>query len=92
MTIRDYIPAYNKTFEYVDTKFGAEALKDLFATISREYCTHLDDCVKRGGVKGCLEYWGGSDGTLSREKIDFNAWMEGDEFKARIHNCTSVNG
>lgn len=92
MTIRDYIASYNKTFDYVEKTFGADALRDLFATLSREYCTHLDECVREYGVEGCLKYWGGDSGTLSREKIDFQAYMDDSGvFRARIRNCTSVN-
>ena len=83
MTIRDYIAAYNKTFGYVEQKYGTEALADLFAAISREYCAHLDECIREGGVEGCMKYWGGDGGTLSREKIDFRAWME-DDFTGRF--------
>lgn len=90
MTIRDYIAAYNKTFGYVEQKYGTEALADLFAAISREYCAHLDECIREGGVEGCMKYWGGDGGTLSREKIDFRAWMEDGVFHGQIRNCTSV--
>lgn len=89
MTIRDYIAAYNKTFGYVEDKYGVEKLRSLFSTLSREYCTHLDEYLREEGVHGCLSYWGGSSGTLSREKIQFRAYMEGDVFHGEIRNCTS---
>ena len=59
MTIKDYIAAYNKTFGYVEEKYGVEALRDLFSTLSREYCTHLDAYLREEGVRGCMSYWGG---------------------------------
>lgn len=90
MTIRDYIAAYNKTFGYVEEKFGASALADLFRKISDEYCAHLDECIRDYGVEGCMKYWGGESGTLSREKIDFKTWMEDGVFHGRIRSCTSV--
>ena len=89
MTIRDYIAAYNKTFGYVEDKYGADKLRSLFSTLSREYCTHLDEYIREEGVRGCLSYWGGDSGTLSREKIQFRAYMEGDVFHGEIKNCTS---
>ena len=91
MTIKDYIAAYNKTFGYVEEKYGVEALRDLFSTLSREYCTHLDAYLREEGVRGCMSYWGGDSGTLSRARIDFEAYMEGDVFHGRIRSCTSVN-
>lgn len=90
MTIRDYIAAYNKTFAYVEEKYGVEALKELFSTLSKEYCTHLDEYLREEGLEGCMSYWGGESGTLSREKIQFRAYMEDDVFHGEIKNCTSV--
>ena len=55
------------------------------------YCTHLDEYLREEGVHGCMSYWGGSSGTLSREKIQFRAYMEGEVFHGEIKNCTSVN-
>ena len=74
MTIRDYIAAYNKTFGYVEDKYGVDKLRSFFSTLSREYCTHLDEYIREEGVRGCLSYWGGDSGTLSREKILNNVW------------------
>lgn len=91
MTIQDYIRCYNKTFGYVEDKWGAEALGDLFLSISREYCQHLDDFIREEGVKGCLTYWGGENGTLAREKIDHDAYIDEEGiFHGAIRNCTSV--
>lgn len=90
MTIRDYIAAYNKTFAYVEEKYGVEALKELFSTLSKEYCTHLDEYLREEGLEGCMSYWGGESGTLSREKIQFRAYMEDDVFHIEVKNCTSV--
>lgn len=92
MTIRDYIAAYNKTFGYVEENYGTGMLADLFARISKEYCTHLEEYVRDYGVEGCLKYWGGDSGTLSREKIDFQAYIDDEGvFHGQIRNCTSVN-
>ncbi|MEG1524799.1 MAG: hypothetical protein RRZ24_06165 [Clostridia bacterium] len=90
MTIRDYIAAYNKTFGYVEEKYGVDMLGNLFSTISKEYCTHLEEYVRESGVEGCQRYWGGDSGTLSREKIDFRTYMEDGVFHGQIRNCTSV--
>lgn len=94
MTIRDYIRCYNKTFGYVEDKYGVDDLADLFHTISVEYCNHLDDFIRNEGVLGCLHYWGGDGetlGTLAREKIDYDAYIDdGGVFHGAIRNCTSV--
>lgn len=91
MTIRDYISAYNKTFGYVEEHYGPEALLDLFSVISRQYCTHLEEYVREYGVEGCLKYWGGPEGTLAREKIDHDAYIDAEGvFRGAIRNCTSV--
>ncbi len=92
MTIRDYIAAYNQTFGYVEENYGTDKLMDLFNRLSDEYCTHLDEYVREYGVEGCMKYWGGDSGTLSREKIDFSAWIDDEGvFHGKIRNCTSVN-
>lgn len=91
MTIRDYIRFYNKTFGYVEEKFGVDALADLFSTISKEYCSHLDDYIREEGVQGCMHYWGGENGTLAREKIDHDAYIDNEGvFHGAIRNCTSI--
>ena len=94
MTIRDYIRCYNKTFGYVEDKFGVDDLADLFHTISVEYCNHLDDFIRTEGVLGCLHYWGGdgvNPGTLAREKTDYDAYIDDEGvFHGAIRNCTSV--
>jgi hypothetical protein len=94
MTIRDYIRCYNKTFGYVEDKFGTDALKDLFATISREYCTHLENNVKDGqGVKGCVKYWlgdGNNKGTLVREKAGCIMKEMDGRFYIVMTDCPSI--
>ena len=94
MTIRDYIRCYNKTFGYVEDKFGVDDLADLFHTISVEYCNHLDDFIRTEGVLGCLHYCGGdgvNPGTLAREKIDYDVYIDDEGvFHGAIRNCTSV--
>lgn len=90
MTIRDYIAAYNKTFEYVEENFGADRLWDLFARISREYCTHLDECCEGRGLDGCMLYWGGETGTLDREKAACVITLENGVFRIAMNECPSV--
>ena len=41
MTVHDFIVIYNETFKYIDEKFGVDAVKELWATISLQWCTHL---------------------------------------------------
>jgi hypothetical protein len=90
MTIHDFIAAYNKTFEYFDKKYGDAAVRSLWDRISREWCTHLDDCLKRRGLEGCMEYWGGGEGTLEREDADCNITLKDGVFSIVMHNCPSV--
>ena len=90
MTIRDYIVAYNETFRYVEERYGEEPLKSLFATLSDRWCAHLEDCVKRKGIEGCMEYWGGSSGTLGREKATCTIGMENGIFTIEMRECPSI--
>jgi len=90
MTIRDFIAAYNKTFEYIETRYGADALKDLWAKISREWCTHLAELASEKGLEGLLEYWGGASGTLSREKAFYEVGIKDGVFRGDMAECPSV--
>lgn len=92
MTIRDYIVAYNETFRYVEERFGSAALKDMFSAISDQWCVHLDECVRRGGIGGCMEYWGGGEngGTLGREKAACTISIKDGVFSIEMNECPSV--
>lgn len=90
MTIHDFIVVYNETFKFIEEKYGVEAVKDLWETISKRWCTHLDSLVKEKGLEGMLEYWGGSDGTLGREKADYEIKLEGGVLSGVMHKCPSV--
>ena len=89
MTIRDYIVAYNETFRYVEQKYGPDALKSLFAAISAQWCVHLDG-VGRGGLEGCMEYWGGDTGTLDREQAACRIALRDEVFTIEMNECPSV--
>ena len=88
--MHDFIVIYNETFKYIDKKFGADAVKDLWATISLQWCTHLRELVETKGLEGMLEYWGGTDGTLGREKAQYNASLDNGIFKGTMFRCPSV--
>lgn len=90
MTIRDFIVAYNYTFEYIEEKYGTEAVRDLWKTISEQWCTHLRQLVRDKGLKGMLEYWGGEGGTLSREKAGYEVFIEDGVFHGVMYACPSV--
>ena len=51
---------------------------------------HLEDCVKRKGIEGCMEYWGGSSGTLGREKATCTIGMENGIFTIEMRECPSI--
>lgn len=90
MTVQNFIVIYNETFRYIDEKYGPEKLNELWAVISRQWCTHLRDLVEREGLQGMYEYWGGSDGTLNREKAGYSINLEKDEFRIDMKQCPSV--
>lgn len=90
MTIQDFIAAYNKSFRYIEKKYGTEALRKLWSTISNDWCTHLDDCVKRKGLVGLMEYWGGDSGILTREHAAYEVHLKDDHFRGVMHECPSV--
>ena len=90
MTVHDFIVIYNDTFKYIEANYGVEAVKDLWATISSEWCTHLDSLVKEKGLEGMLEYWGGNDGTLGREKAECEITLTDGIFSVIMHKCPSV--
>jgi hypothetical protein len=90
MTIKDFILAYNHTFSYLEEKFGIEAVKDLWQTISDKWCTHLRSLVEKKGLQGMLEYWGGDSGTLSREKAGYEVYIKDGVFHGVMYECPSV--
>jgi len=90
MTVHDFIVIYNETFKYIDGKYGTEAVRDLWSAISRRWCGHLRELVKTKGLEGMLEYWGGSDGTLGREKAEYEITLDNGAFKGTMHRCPSV--
>ena len=90
MTIQDFIVTYNETFKYIECKYGVEAVKELWQTISEQWCTHLDELVKNKGLDGMVEYWGGEDGTLGREKAEYEISLKDGIFFGIMHECPSV--
>lgn len=90
MTVQDFIVIYNETFIYVEKEYGKEKVKDLWKTLSDEWCVHLKELAEEKGIEGAYEYWGGREGTLSREKADFSMKLENGEIRSRIKNCPSV--
>lgn len=90
MTVHDFIVIYNETFKYIEAEYGAEAVKDLWATISEQWCTHLDALVREKGLEGMFEYWGGNDGTLGREKAECDVKLSDGVFSVTIQKCPSV--
>ncbi|RCX09344.1 hypothetical protein DFR58_13620 [Anaerobacterium chartisolvens] len=90
MTVHDFIVIYNESFKYIKDKYGAEALKDLWSTISKQWCTHLDGLVKEKGLEGMVEYWDGDDGTLGREQAVYSIKLENGLFTGIMHKCPSV--
>ena len=90
MTVHDFIVIYNDTFKFIYKKYGPEALRDLWATISLQWCTHLRELVKAKGLEGMKEYWGGNDGTLGREKAVYNITLKDEVFQGRMFECPSI--
>lgn len=90
MTIHDFIIIYNETFKFIEDKYGVEAVEDLWATISKQWCGHLRELVETKGLEGMLEYWGGNDGTLLREKAVSDAGLSDGIFYTVMHKCPSV--
>lgn len=90
MTVQDFIIIYNETFRYIEEKFGRDKVDDLWSTISKQWCTHLRELVEEKGLEGMLEYWGGSEGTLNREKADYEVKLEKGVFTIQMYNCPSV--
>jgi hypothetical protein len=90
MTIQDFIVAYNATFKYLEDKYGTDAERDLWKTISDRWCTHLRQLVKEKGLDGMLEYWGGTSGTLSREKAGYEVFIKDGAFHGIMIKCPSV--
>jgi hypothetical protein len=90
VTVYDFIVIYNETFKYIEDRYGVEALKDLWRTINEQFCVHLDRLVREQGLAGFMEYWNGTDGTLGREKADYQVCMNDWVFAGYMHNCPSV--
>ena len=90
MTVNDFIVVYNETFKYVEKNYGVDALKNLWGTISEQWCKHLDDLIRTKGLDGMLEYWGGTQGTLGREKADCEVSLNNGLFSIKMDECPSV--
>jgi len=90
MTVNDFIVIYNETFKYIEKKHGQDAVKNLWETISIQWCTHLRELVKAKGLNGMLEYWGGKDGTLGRENAEYAVSLNDGVFKGIMYKCPSV--
>lgn len=90
MTVQDFIVIYNETFKFIKDRHGVDALKDFWQTISTQWCTHLDELVREKGLDGMVEYWGGTTGTLGREKAEYEIMLEAGIFKGIMHECPSV--
>jgi|LSQX01.1.fsa_nt_gb hypothetical protein len=90
MTVHDFIVTYNETFKFIEDKYGVEAVKDLWKTISEEWCTHLDELIRTKGLEGMVEYWGGEGGTLGREKAEYEINLKDGVFSGIMHECPSV--
>jgi hypothetical protein len=90
MTVNDFIVIYNETFKYIEANYGIDEVKDLWSTISDQWCVHLRDLVKAKGLEGMLEYWGGDRGTLERERADFGVSLDKGIFKIDMKVCPSI--
>lgn len=90
MTVQEFIVIYNETFKYIEQKYGAEAVKDLWSALSNRWCTHLRDLISKKGLEGMMEYWGGNDGTLNREKAGFSVSLCDGVFQIQMDKCPSV--
>jgi hypothetical protein len=90
MTVHDYIVIYYETFKYIEKEYGVDNVKELWSTISGQWCTHLRELIKSKGLEGMLQYWGGNKGTLGREKADFEVSLCDGIFKIDMTRCPSV--
>lgn len=50
----------------------------------------MRELVGTKGLEGMLEYWGGTDGTLGREKAEYEARLDNGIFKGTMHRCPSI--
>ncbi|NJD03850.1 MAG: hypothetical protein FIA99_14900 [Ruminiclostridium sp.] len=90
MTVHDFIVIYNETFKYIEEKYGADEVKDLWAAISREWCGHLRELAASKGLEGMYEYWGGNEGTLGREKAEYEVSLRDGILYGKMYVCPSV--
>ncbi|MEG1524796.1 MAG: hypothetical protein RRZ24_06150 [Clostridia bacterium] len=91
MTTQDFIASYNKTFDYIEDRYGTEMLQKLWKKISDHWCVHFEDCIRRDGLDGCVEYWGGDAGTLEREQAGCKIAMKDGVFSIIMERCPSVD-
>ena len=89
---QDQIIIYNETFRYVFDKYGYEALKDLWAKMSREWCVDLDRLTAEKGLDGVVEYWCGERGTLELEQADYGVTKQEDALHFHMDKCPSLAG
>jgi len=90
VTVQDFIVLYNETFKFIEKNYGRDQVDDLWAVISREWCTHLRDLVAEKGMEGMNAYWGGNSGTLSREKAFYDIELKDGVFTITMDECPSV--
>lgn len=90
MTVQCFILLYNETFRYIADHYGEEALQGLWDEISSRWCCHLEELVAEKRLEGMQEYWGGNEGTLSREKAVYDTNLKDGVFALNMYNCPSV--
>jgi hypothetical protein len=90
LTVHDFTIIYNETFKYIDQKYGSGEVKDLWNEISKRWCVHLNELVGEKGLQGMYEYWGGENGTISREKAECTVTLKDGMFTATMAKCPSV--
>ena len=90
---QDQVVIYNETFRYVYDKLGYDALKDLWAKMSKEWCYHLDKLTAQKGLEGAWEYWcKGEDGMLEKEEADYTVTLKDNVYTLTMHRCPSMGG
>ncbi len=86
----EFIPSYSELFTYLEKNYGRQEVDRFWEFLFKPTGEGIPliNFIKKDGIKGCFNYWGG---TLNEEAADFSMYLNEKEgwFKIQMHRCPS---
>lgn len=90
ISCKDFIPAYSEFFKYLEKEHGHQEVLNFWETlfVPDGKGIPLVNYIKRGGIRGCFDYWAHS---LNEEAADFTMYINEKRgfFQIIMHHCPS---